>query len=615
MSLLVSLLAAAAQQGSSEWYSAWQTAWNAQETGTSQAHIVCFGDSVTQGYYATAPYYQNGWAGQIAGRLATRTGQAVGTGVLRVEEEFVLTDDRTSSAGTWTTSSAGGFFSQIRIADASGDTYTLGPITCTAFKIMYITTPGGGSFTATIDGGSPQTISCNASNNVEIIEIDAGVSGSHTLVIAGSTGNSYLVSVEAIHNELRGVKLSRIALSGSECSQLTVDANAFSSRQCYLKLDPDLAIIAFGLNEALNGTTTATFEANLNILVDDMKALGASVLIVAAPPPNTAWIAEATWTNFRTSMETVATAKGVGFFDMIDYWISYAANTPYYNDNVHPNNTGHWDMGALITNYIAELVDPTTPSTWAPTDLSGLALWLDSTDDASFTYSSGTLVSQWNDRSTNGRNFTQGTTSNQPDRSATVFGRKAVYFDGVDNVMGAGDTLDLGTNSLAIFTVVKFNNVVPTSGTGRTIIGKYKVTSSDGSWILLLQNQGGAGAKIETVYDAGSLATASSAVFSTSTPVLLSVILDRVNGSITERINMVTDGTTTFTPDSGSSRNIAHGLWLGALRNSADTGFQSSYWFNGLMCETIIVTGATAIGSSDRDAAEAYLARKFGIIQ
>ena len=52
--------------------------------------------------------------------------------------------------------------------------------------------------------------------------------------------------------------------------------------------------------------------------------------------------------------------------------------------------------------------------------VSGYTLWLDAADASVFTYSSGTIVSQWTDKSGNNYNFTQATLSFQPDRQNNV---------------------------------------------------------------------------------------------------------------------------------------------------------------------------------------------------
>lgn len=65
---------------------------------------------------------------------------------------------------------------------------------------------------------------------------------------------------------------------------------------------------------------------------------------------------------------------------------------------------------------------------WTPAALPGLALWLDSSDASTFTFSSGSLVSQWNDKSGFGRHFTQATVANQPSRTGTKNGLPTVSF-------------------------------------------------------------------------------------------------------------------------------------------------------------------------------------------
>ncbi len=64
-----------------------------------------------------------------------------------------------------------------------------------------------------------------------------------------------------------------------------------------------------------------------------------------------------------------------------------------------------------------------------PTEITGCRLWLDANDPASITYSSGTSVSQWNDKSGYRNNVSQSTASNQPTISSNyVNGRSAMLF-------------------------------------------------------------------------------------------------------------------------------------------------------------------------------------------
>lgn len=63
--------------------------------------------------------------------------------------------------------------------------------------------------------------------------------------------------------------------------------------------------------------------------------------------------------------------------------------------------------------------------------VAGPSLWLDATDAASFTYSSGSVVSEWKDLSGNTRHFTQGTVALQPERQLNIQNSlPSVYFNG-----------------------------------------------------------------------------------------------------------------------------------------------------------------------------------------
>jgi len=71
-----------------------------------------------------------------------------------------------------------------------------------------------------------------------------------------------------------------------------------------------------------------------------------------------------------------------------------------------------------------------------PDDLPGLQLWLDAADASTITESGG-AVSQWDDKSGNGRNFTQGTGANQPTTGTRTQNSLNVFdFDGSDALVG-----------------------------------------------------------------------------------------------------------------------------------------------------------------------------------
>jgi hypothetical protein len=85
-------------------------------------------------------------------------------------------------------------------------------------------------------------------------------------------------------------------------------------------------------------------------------------------------------------------------------------------------------------------------SGWSPLSLPNLRSWFDASDASTFTYSSSTLVSQWNDKSGNGKHAVQATVANQPNRNVTQNGLSCVAFSGTGNVhMRANGTFLVGT--------------------------------------------------------------------------------------------------------------------------------------------------------------------------
>lgn len=94
------------------------------------------------------------------------------------------------------------------------------------------------------------------------------------------------------------------------------------------------------------------------------------------------------------------------------------------------------------------------PVLWRPSNIgSSLALWLDAEDAASITLN-GSTVSQWNDKSGNGRNAVQGTASNQPAYGATLIsGKPALSFDGVNDSISSASTSISFSTSASVFMV------------------------------------------------------------------------------------------------------------------------------------------------------------------
>lgn len=575
------------------WAASWSRAFRRQLNGQGQAHVVCVGDSVLQGFYGNTPYYTESWAGVFAAALAACSAAEPGSGMIPLHEEFEVTDPRVSRTGTWATDSSAGFYSLLKYPTTTA-TFTLGPISCSSFRVIYATSPTGGAFTAAVDGGAATNLTSLGTAGLHVVDLAAGSEGSHTLVLAcTSPATMFIVSVEAIANPTVGVKLSRICESGRRTDEVLVDTSAISSLSCLKLTQPDLAVIGFGLNDSYQGSTT--FLADTNLLVDTLKNLGASVLIVVPPPPDLTWIPA--WEDYRAILLAVASAKNCGLVDMSAEWTSHVAATELFFDNVHPNPVGQSAMGGTVTRYVLNAIGTAPPLPADDlADIADLALLID--HNSTLTFNGVESIQQINDQSGNNRHFTQATSTNRPHRGM-VNGRTAFNFV-TNDWMSAGDTLDLGTSSVSIFAAIKLGT--PAIG---VIVGKFKDTSADGSYLLYAASS--SGIKLGTIYDAGTPGTAaSSSTLPGVTPLIVGTIINRSAGTITQRINGATAGTGSFTPDSASSRNNTTPLYMGALRNIADTGFTAGWYLDGFVMAIRIYLHA--VSNAERDRIEAQMA-------
>jgi hypothetical protein len=82
-------------------------------------------------------------------------------------------------------------------------------------------------------------------------------------------------------------------------------------------------------------------------------------------------------------------------------------------------------------------ITPAAVSGFVPTDLGAtLALWLDADDASTFTYDAGVEISNWADKSGNGRDFAQSIATAYPTRQTSVVnGRAVVRFDGQNDYL------------------------------------------------------------------------------------------------------------------------------------------------------------------------------------
>ena len=172
-----------------------------------------------------------------------------------------------------------------------------------------------------------------------------------------------------------------------------------------------------------------------------------------------------------------------------------------------------------------KLILTATP-TWNPTFIE-TALWLDAADASTITESGG-AVSQWNDKSGNGRNATQSTPASRPTLTTSNLNNlDVITFDGSDDVIIA--TLNTGlSSSFAFFTVV-----VPLRTNAIEAYVTSQVASYNNYWATL--GLGGvAGGQKETfsLYDGTNNPISENISPSIGSPYLYAGVRDTTSGNI-----------------------------------------------------------------------------------
>jgi hypothetical protein len=254
-----------------------------------------------------------------------------------------------------------------------------------------------------------------------------------------------------------------------------------------------------------------------------------------------------------------------------------------------------------------------TYGTNTPLTIPGCQLWLDAADSSTITLSSS-KVTQWNDKSVNGYNFTQATSGNQPTYStASLNTLNTITFTSANSTFltGTASTTFMGTNSLSVYGVFKTNNN----------------TSSSSVFAKSLAG-GAAGRILYAVRDGGNPGYINSGIGTTGQNAYANTLSDtytagawRVHGFVSDRSGWTTTlfqngsliATTTITADTTTNLTNAYPMIIGGYNTS--TGSVSpplgGYYLDGAVAEILVFS--TALTTAQRQTIEGYLARKWGL--
>ena len=130
----------------------------------------------------------------------------------------------------------------------------------------------------------------------------------------------------------------------------------------------------------------------------------------------------------------------------------------------------------IVTDSLVMCLDASNNKSY-PTDLpvkNGLVMWMDAADDTTFSYSSGTTVTQWRDKS--GFNYHMVPKSGGPTRSSVLNSRKVLAFTTAQTI--GNDVIDLSSTTSTVFVVSRY-----VTGTNQRVL-TCNLDSGGGNWLL-----------------------------------------------------------------------------------------------------------------------------------
>lgn len=238
---------------------------------------------------------------------------------------------------------------------------------------------------------------------------------------------------------------------------------------------------------------------------------------------------------------------------------------------------------------------------WTPAEIP-TAVWLDASDPATITEVSG-AVSQWDDKSGNARNATQGNAANRPTvAAANQNGLDALLFDGATEYLGiASAVIDVDHS---IFMMVK-----PTAEAAvGAMAGQY--TAGTAGRHMFIANQSSAGGTASGFMNLFNNTATGGAGFGgllNTTPFVggAAAIFEAVCQSGSEGLRYFKDGTLV---DQATITTLQQtGFGVGAQSAAGPSGVAT---YDGIFCE--IVACQATLSDEDRWKVEGYLAWKWG---
>jgi hypothetical protein len=246
------------------------------------------------------------------------------------------------------------------------------------------------------------------------------------------------------------------------------------------------------------------------------------------------------------------------------------------------------------------LLRPRQAGGFNPKSISGLVGWWDAADSSTITVATG--VSDWRDKSGvgSGKTLLQTTTANnQPAYTATIGGKAAIFYDGTnDELATSGNVTLMGADyTWTVFSVSRADAQGAAGIVNQDDLSSPRPPQLQRMWLNTFPSARSTRVFITNSADSSVGAISGAAVLQ-STPFVLTSSQSADTSNIW--VNGASNGNSAVTP---KAVQFSKKLFVGSLSGG-------SFW-NGAIAEVVIYS--RALTTSERQAVERYLGKKWGI--
>ena len=214
----------------------------------------------------------------------------------------------------------------------------------------------------------------------------------------------------------------------------------------------------------------------------------------------------------------------------------------------------------------------------------GCLMWLDGADDSVFTYSSGTLVSEWRDKSGNNNHVSNSNSARHPSRNVTINSKSAVNFSSdslvADNVFAS--------------TATSYTKIAVVYQTARTDSGNV-ISSSSGHAFYF------GGTTYIKLYHGGTFVTSSVALADNTAGIISGTV--QYNSSTSASGEVFVNGTSGGTGTTSNASISSTQVQIGSYNNAN--------YFNGYIAEALVYD--RVLSSDELTKVHNYLQNKWNI--